>query len=168
MVEAVIVLPVLALFLAAVPLQVERYAAHQHALLEARRCVWAYALSGCTEGPDDCDVAAHRDLPDESTLEPPADAGPNTDVVAQVRATRVTSGADVFDAVPLLGALLSSVLGDTAHARAEVLVREAEPRPRLAHSLKVACNERPRNVLAMARGVFCAHLPLLDCGGGHD
>lgn len=154
MLEAVIVLPVLVMLLAAVPLIAERYGGRQQALLEARRCAWSYALSGCTREADGCggfETEAAPETEDES-------------VVTTAR-SESAGGADVFELIPGLTRALEAVLGETARASVAIELRERDGvRRRARADLAVACNERPRNVLDMARQVFCDHLPALDCG----
>lgn len=157
LIEAVIVLPVLILLLGGVVFLRERYLGRQHALLEARRCAWAHALSGCGAPPAGCATAvASADADDQ-------------DAVAIMSHARAYSDVDVFHDVPILGAAISGLFGTQTGARAEVAV----PLPGHAdrHEVEraevvVLCNERPQDVLDAAQSVFCKHVPLLSCGKG--
>jgi hypothetical protein len=158
MVEAVIALPVLVALLVALSFLHGLLAARQRALASARHCGFAHALGGCGDVPAACQA-------------PPAggaapEPGAETDVAAIARDAGGDSG--VFDDLPLLGEALAAVLGDTIEARASVATRERTGgvERRVEGALLLVCNERPRDVLAIARALFCRHLPLLDCGGG--
>lgn len=157
MIEAVMVLPVLVILLMALPLILERYAAKQQALLDARRCAWTYALSGCIRPPEGCGGFENAAAPAP---------GPDDDVIATAR-SQSGDGAGVFDLVPALTTALTSILGETALADVAVELRERNGvRRRVRAQLAVACNERPRDVLQMATQVFCENLPGLNCGDG--
>ena len=155
--EAVIVVPVLGMLLVAVPVVFERYARTQQASLEARRCAWGYARSGCTQVPEGCGLPATAEAP-------PAEG--DRDVVARARGVQ-GRGAAVFDDVPELERALAAILGETAQAGValELRARGGVAQLPVHGHFAVACNERPREVLELAQQVFCGHLPLLDCGG---
>lgn len=156
MIEALIALPVLTALLVAVPWLHELIAARQRAFATARHCGFAYALTGCSELPTACAT------PPDRGAAPAPDA--QSDVVGHVQDG---AGAGALDDVPMLGAALAALLGDTIEARATAAVRpRAGLPPRVAGAVLLVCNERPRDVLAIARDMFCRHLPLLDCGGG--
>jgi hypothetical protein len=160
MVEALIVLPVLSTLLFAVPLLHERYAAKQQALLLARRAAWAHVLSGCvSETSAEAVDLEHASAPD---------GGAATDVVDQARrAARGRGDPDVFDELPLLADALGALLGELVRARAEFPLRpRAGVQQRVGADFVLLCNERPRDVFALAKRVFCERLPIIRCGGG--
>jgi len=159
MVEALIVLPVLSTLLFAVPVLHERYAAKQQALLLARHAAWAHALAGCTPAT----------APDAVSLEHAAapTAGPETNVVAMARRKVGAGGdSDVFAELPLIADALGALLGELVRARAEFPLRpRAGVQQRVGADFALLCNERPRDVLELARRVFCERVPIVDCGG---
>lgn len=158
LVEALIMLPVLGALLAAVPLLHALLAGKQQALSQARACGFTYALDGCV------DVSAACASSPQPGAAPALD--PEHDVVAIAR-NDVRMGSDVFEDLPLLGDALATLLGDTFEARSAVAVRpSAGAHAAVEGAITLVCNERPRNVLALARDMFCRHLPLFDCGGG--
>jgi len=159
MVEAAIALPLLGFLLVMMPAVHERQAARQQALAAARNCAFAYALNGCNEVPVVCGA------PPGTTSAPVP--SPEHDAAALAQATAGDELA-VFDELPLIGDALGAVLGETTHARAsiELRPRDTDEAPaRIEGALILACNERPRDVLAIARSAFCDHVPLIDCGG---
>jgi hypothetical protein len=160
MVEAVIMLPVLGVLLVAVPALHERFAARQQTLIAARGCAFAHALTGCADVPAACTI-------DPGATAAPA-AAPESDPVAI--ALETTGDAfGVFDELPLVGAALGALLGDTTDARAVMALRpwgdDLRAPVQIEGALSLACNERPRDVQAIARDLFCRRLPVIDCGG---
>ena len=159
MVEAVIALPLLGLLLVTMPLVHEWHVARQQALAAARNCAFTHALNGCTAVPGACPA------PPGSTPAPLPDV--EHDPVAVARAT-AGDEFGVFDELPLIGEALGALLGETtdAHAGVELRPRHPEEEPiRVEGAVTLACNERPRDVLAIAGGAFCDRIPLIDCGG---
>jgi hypothetical protein len=170
MIEALIVLPVLVALLLGVPMVHERQAALQRALIAARGCAFAHALGGCGQVPAACAAPP-------SALDAPMPADESDPIVIASRNAR--GGSFVFDEIPVLGAALRDLLGHTTEARARVQLRPATAQPQSAAestapkqphatvkaAFTLACNERPRDVLAMTKALFCERLPLIDCGG---
>jgi hypothetical protein len=157
MVEAVIALPVLIALLVALSSLHGSLAARQRALGSARHCGFAHALGGCGEVPAVCQA------PPMPGAAPAPD--PRSDVAAIARDAGASSS--VFGDVPLLGDALAALLGDTIEARGSAATRQRADgvEHRVEGALLLVCNERPRDVLAIAGDLFCRHLPLLDCGG---
>jgi hypothetical protein len=158
-VEAVIALPLLGLLLVTMPVVHEQHASRQQALATARNCAFAHALNGCTDVPAACPT------PPGSTPAPTPDREHDAVAIA-----RETAGDElgVFDELPLIGEALDALLGETTEARASIELRRRHPEEepaRVEGALTLACNERPRNVLAIARAAFCDRIPLIDCGG---
>lgn len=159
MIEAVIALPVMIALCAGALFLRDRYLARQHALLEARHCAWAHALSGCGAAPDGCAASATEANTDD------ADAAA---IMSAARA-RGDSKIDVFEEIPVLGDAISRLFGTQTGASAERTVRlPGSGGAQLVERAEVVvlCNERPQNVLAAARDVFCKNVQLLDCGSG--
>jgi hypothetical protein len=159
MVEAVIMLPVLGLLLVAVPVLRERLAARQQALIAARGCAFAHALAGCGDVPAACANAP-------GTTAAPAAAAERDPAAIALQNTG--DGFGVFDELPLVGEALRTLLGETTDARALVALRswgDVSGPAQIEGALSLACNERPRDVAAIARDVFCRRLPLIECGG---
>jgi hypothetical protein len=159
MIEAVIALPVMIALCAGALFLRDRYLARQHALLEARRCAWAHALSGCGTPPDGC-AANAMDA-----------SGDDDDAVAIMSAARARGAAkiDVFDDVPVLGDAISRLFGTQTGASAERTVKlPGSGGAQIVERAEVVvlCNERPQDVLAAAHDVFCKNVELLHCGSG--
>jgi hypothetical protein len=160
MVEALIALPVFLAVAIALPWLHALYAGKQRAGLEARSCAFAHAYAGCREPPPHCaSTLAAAGSPDAESA---------NSIETQARALVPLPGFDVFEWVPALGEAVRGLLGEKTRARAQFEVRGLgtgeEPR-RVAADFVLLCNERPRDVLALARGVLCDHLPVLHCGG---
>jgi hypothetical protein len=153
MVEAVIALPVLLALLFALSSVHRQLAARQRALGSARHCGFAHALNGCADVPAACAAAPAAGAAPEP--------GPESDVAA------IAGDASVFRDLPLVGNALAALLGDTIEARGSAATgaRDDDAPQRVEGALLLVCNERPRDVLEIARELFCRHLPLLDCGG---
>jgi hypothetical protein len=158
MVEALIVLPVLCLLLVTLPLLHERYAARQQALVAARSCAFAHALGGCGETPEACSASPNG----AGAPAPIAESDPT-----RIARDAVGDRFGVFDELPLIGDALRALLGDTTEARAAVALRrgsDPEQPKTIDAALALACNERPRDVMAIARAAFCERLPVIECG----
>lgn len=160
MIEAVIVLPVLLLTWAGVSFMHERYLGRQQAMLAARRCAWAHALAGCGQAPEGCSPASY-------VGGEPAQGAPA--IMQAARASAAMQAIDVFDDIPVLSEVLGALFGTQTGAAAEAQTtvpwaRELRVIDRT--ELVVLCNERPRDVLQAAIGVFCQQVSFLNCGGG--
>jgi hypothetical protein len=158
MVEAVIALPLLGLLLVTMPALHERHATRQKTLAAARECAFAHALNGCSDVPAACVE------PPGSTRAPVPAAEADPAAIA-----RAIAGDEfgVFDELPLIGEALGALLGETTEARVSVQLRprgREKEAARIESAMVLVCNERPRDVLAIARATFCDRIPLIDCG----
>ncbi len=167
MVEALIIVPFLGLLLVGVLFVQARYLTRERLLLQARRCAWQYAVSGCDPS------APPRDCGSTPTTAQSEDGRAASDqLIDQARdstSLRPAGAAfDPFDDVPLLGAAMRGLFGTTTRAEAHAPVRVPwSPAQSVSErgEIVVACNERPRDVFQVITGVFCRKLPLPNCGG---
>lgn len=157
MVEAVIVLPVLLLTWAGVSFMRERFLGRQQALLAARRCAWAHAVSGCGQPPQGC----------TSDAQVTADSARSSAAIMQTARDRSTmTSIDVFNDIPVLSEVIGALFGAQTGASAVACTPLPWDRERGLVDrveLVVGCNERPRDVLRAALDVFCENVKVVPC-----
>ena len=157
MIEAVIVLPILLLTWAGVSFMRERFLGRQQALLAARRCAWAHAVSGCGQPPEGCTSEA------QLAAEP---AQGSAAIMHAARDRSAMKSIDVFNDIPVLGEVLGALFGSQTGASAVACTPLPWDRERGLVDrveLVVGCNERPRNVLRAALDVFCENVKVVPC-----
>jgi hypothetical protein len=149
-----LLVPVFAIVLAAVFFVGHFYLALAEVRASARRCAFTYAAGGCADVPPDCPhpQAQHRRSADD-------EAATLSAAVAQ---------NDVFGVlshIPLLGDAIDALFGASTGVRVErdIALPWQRGAARAVGTTTVSCNERPRDVAAAIRQVFCDRLPLLDC-----
>ncbi|MFI5308870.1 MAG: TadE/TadG family type IV pilus assembly protein [Polyangiales bacterium] len=155
MVEAVIMLPVLAMLFLGVGLVRSRALAREQALLEARRCAWDYALAGCD--PQHVPASCKQAPAEGQSAEGRARAD---DLLGRVDQSH--NRFNPFDDVPVIGGALRALFGTTTTASAQLEVQSPWTvglKFSEGGALTVACNEHPHNVLDVATGILTQHLP---------
>src|SRR5689334_3317421 len=107
-VEAVIMIPTLGLLLVGTLFAGRLYADRLRASVAARACAYEYAVNGCQKAPQSCDGlvdhAQSKDGHERSSSLLSSTRGKSSGVL------------DVFEAIPVLGNVLSELFGTTAHA----------------------------------------------------
>lgn len=134
-------LPVLGLLLVGTIFVGRLYLAHQRALVEARRCAFAYAVLGCDRLPKGCDGLAHWTQRDDGRNKGKA-------IVEQAQ-SHISGPFDVFERVPVIGEALKSLFGTTARAEVPIELRMPWTAKDSVHSsviVALTCNEREHDV----------------------
>lgn len=155
MVEAVILLPVLAVILFGILFVQARASATELARSKARRCAWQHAVSGCDEIPEDCgDTDTKHRAPKRTT--PAADAtdgGPAQDPDAAVDAVKAETQS--LTDLPLIGEAISGLFGTATVFRVSREVERAGFTGKASGRVYLICNAKPTTPGKIAHDIFC-------------
>ena len=152
MVEAVIVLPVLAILLFGI-LYVKAFAiAQQSARVTARRCAWQHAMNGCGEIPAGCENLDHAASKRAASAvgEAAADADGALDKVIDKAA-----GTGLPFALPLIGDALEGLFGAATQFTASREVRRGRDTVEAQGRFYLLCNAKPMSPRKAIETLFC-------------
>ena len=160
MVEAVILLPVLAVILFGILFVQARASATQSARSKARRCAWQYAASGCSEIPDDCSGEEHkeREKTSPSAGSTGDDSAPDPD--APVEAVAAETGG--LTDLPLIGDAINGLFGTATSFTVSREVERAGFTGAASGRVYLLCNARPTTPWKIVEQVFCDNTGLCE------
>lgn len=151
-VEAVILIPVLAVLWFGILYEQAHAAARQRARATARRCAWTHAVGGCDETPSDCEGLVHT----AERAPTPADAPDDADADKAAESVIAEGlGAGVLDDVPLLGPALDGLLGPATEFTAARSVERAGFAGTARGRFHLLCNAKPQEPRAAVGTMFC-------------
>lgn len=145
-VEAVILLPVLAVLLSGLFFVHAHASGRQHARAEARRCAWLHAVDGCKDVPPDCEGLVHGSDRASSVAE------------ADAAATEVKNHAadgDLLDAVPLIGPALDGLVGSATEFSASHEIQRAGLHGTAVGGVHLLCDAKPLDPWTAVETTFC-------------
>lgn len=150
MVEGTIMVPVFIILWVGVVYLQQLYAARGLARMEARRCAFEHAMSGCDGTPESCSAAPNVSTEQVATADK---------IVTHARTG--TDDFDPFQKVPVLGDAFRMLFGTTTGSTVEKRV----PFPFNDQLAGVArgqvvllCNSKPATVFELAKQVICEEL----------
>lgn len=160
MVEAVILLPVLAVILFGILFVQERASATQSARGKARRCAWQHAVGGCGEVPAGCGEAEHgqaqRTTPSADTTDTASVQDPDAAVEAVAAETRT------LVKVPLIGDAIDGLFGTATSFSVSRDVERAGLAGKASGRVYLLCNARPTTPWDVVQQTFCNHTGLCE------
>lgn len=160
MVEAVILLPVLAVILFGILFVQEHASATQSARGKARRCAWQHAVGGCGEIPEGCGDTDHQET---QRTTPPADAmdaASAQDPDAAVEA--VAAETSMLVDVPLIGDAIDGLFGTATSFTVSRDVERAGLAGNASGRVYLLCNARPTTPWNVVRQTFCENTGLCE------
>jgi hypothetical protein len=154
MVEGTVMVPVfIVLWLAVVYLQ-QLYGARGLARMEARRCAFEHAMTGCDDPPKGC-----------TGLNVQTEAVDKAKDITSVASTGTDPDLDPFEDIPVIGTAFHALFGTTTASTIEKRV----PFPFDAEHVGIAkgqvvllCNSKPQTVFEIAKERVCDALDI-DC-----
>lgn len=152
MVEAVILLPVLAVLLSGLFFVHAHAAGRESARAAARRCAWLHAVAGCTEVPPGCDGFLQASQSARGAAE--ADA-----VVTEIKTQALENTS--LDRIPVLDPALDGLFG----TRTEFTVTRSVERGGFGGTaggrMHLLCNARPLDPWEAVEETFCSQAKAL-------
>lgn len=150
-VEAVILLPVLAVLFAGLFFTHAHASRRQQARVLARRCAWLHAIDGCREIPPGCEDVPHSSLR--------ADEAADADTVTDGLKNHAREGG-LLDGTPMLESLLDDLLGSPTQYTATRDVARAGFEGTAAGRVHLLCNPKPLDPWALVEDSFCTSTDL--------
>jgi hypothetical protein len=149
MVEAVILLPVLAVILFGVLFVQARGTTTQRARATARRCAWQHAVGGCGAIPEGCGAATHEAA--EATPGAGGESAPDADAPIEA----VSAEAHTVLDFPILGDAIDGLFGAATRFTVSQDVERGGFSGKAAGRVYLVCNATPATPWTIVKDVFC-------------